>query len=148
MTIITNLRTYQFEIQSKSLSQSSDEELVYVARFFYPDEAEDNIIPEVEDLSVLADIPVTKPYNYNYTLEGPDDISPLEIFDDGINTYFKFSRDVLANIIGIKSTADGENSNLTMRYKGEYIYVNAVSRGFIISSKDAEVSIFNEGYAR
>ncbi len=37
MTIITNLRTYQFDIRSGEYDGQADEELVYVIRFFYPE---------------------------------------------------------------------------------------------------------------
>lgn len=36
MTIITNKRTYQFDIRSGEYDGKADEELVYVVRFFYP----------------------------------------------------------------------------------------------------------------
>lgn len=37
MTILTNKRTYQFDIMSKMPDENLDKELVYVVRFFYPD---------------------------------------------------------------------------------------------------------------
>jgi type IV secretion system protein VirB9 len=37
MTIITNKRTYQFDLLSKSPDEDFEKELVYVLRFFYPD---------------------------------------------------------------------------------------------------------------
>ncbi|KKB96702.1 Type IV secretion system protein virB9 precursor [Candidatus Arcanobacter lacustris] len=37
MTIITNKRTYQFDIVSKLPSENFDKELAYVVRFFYPE---------------------------------------------------------------------------------------------------------------
>lgn len=36
MTIITNKRTYQFDIVSKELEYEDDKDLVYVVRFYYP----------------------------------------------------------------------------------------------------------------
>ena len=36
MTIITNKRTYQFDLFSKASTDLDDNELVYVLRFFYP----------------------------------------------------------------------------------------------------------------
>ncbi|RYE06593.1 MAG: hypothetical protein EOP33_01825 [Rickettsiaceae bacterium] len=36
MTIITNKRTYQFDIVAKELEQGEEEDLVYVLRFYYP----------------------------------------------------------------------------------------------------------------
>lgn len=38
MTIITSKHTYQFELESKDPSNSLDEQLVYVVRFYYPDQ--------------------------------------------------------------------------------------------------------------
>lgn len=37
MTIITNKRTYQFDIRSGEYTGKADEELVYTVRFYYPD---------------------------------------------------------------------------------------------------------------
>lgn len=36
MTIITNVRTYQFDIVSKELEDGDEKDLVYVIRFYYP----------------------------------------------------------------------------------------------------------------
>jgi type IV secretion system protein VirB9 len=36
MTIITNKRTYQFDIVAKELEDDEDKDLVYVIRFYYP----------------------------------------------------------------------------------------------------------------
>lgn len=45
MSIITNKRAYQFDIQSGEYDGKSDQELVYVVRFFYPDTKLPNSIP-------------------------------------------------------------------------------------------------------
>jgi len=36
MTIITNKRTYQFDIVAKELEEGEEKDLVYVIRFYYP----------------------------------------------------------------------------------------------------------------
>ena len=36
MTIITNKRTYQFDIVAKELEDGEEKDLVYVIRFYYP----------------------------------------------------------------------------------------------------------------
>lgn len=38
MTVITNKRTYQFDVMSKLPDENIDNELVYVVRFYYPDQ--------------------------------------------------------------------------------------------------------------
>ncbi len=39
MTIITNKRTYQFDVVSKELEEGREKDLVYVVRFYYPKKA-------------------------------------------------------------------------------------------------------------
>jgi type IV secretion system protein VirB9 len=46
MTIITNRRTYQFDIRSGEYNGQADEELVYVVRFFYPSAKAKKVIPQ------------------------------------------------------------------------------------------------------
>lgn len=147
MTVITNLRAYQFEVQSKSLSYAADEELVYVLRFFYPDSEHDEIKPEVEKSSVVESIAIPKPFNYNYSIKGPDKMAPIEIFDDGINTYFKFPNSVPRNAIRIQEAqSKSKGTELNVRYKGSYLYVNTVTKEFLILSGKESVSVFNEDY--
>lgn len=40
LTILTNKRAYQFDLFSKKIGRNIDKELVYVLRFFYPEELE------------------------------------------------------------------------------------------------------------
>jgi type IV secretion system protein VirB9 len=54
MTVITNKRTYQFDIMSKLPEENFNKELVYVVRFFYPElhnKANDNTVINNEDLA-------------------------------------------------------------------------------------------------
>ncbi len=37
MTVITNKRTYEFDIVAKELEEGEEKDLVYVIRFFYPE---------------------------------------------------------------------------------------------------------------
>lgn len=55
MTIVTNKRTYQFDLISKMPDDRLDEELVYVVRFYYPDArrarvAAESITPPMEPM--------------------------------------------------------------------------------------------------
>ncbi|AIF81508.1 type IV secretion system protein VirB9 [endosymbiont of Acanthamoeba sp. UWC8] len=146
MTIITNMRTYQFEIQSRLLSYTIDEELVYVVRFFYPDDETDQIKPQVKSFSEQDAIPVVKPFNFNYTLSGADRIAPIKIFDDGINTFFEFPS--TRNVPQI-STVNGKTSvKLVPKIKGKYIVVNTVAPEFELSDNTDIVKVYNENYKK
>lgn len=43
MTIITNKRAYQFDLFSKKIDSSLHKDLVYVMRFYYPEEAKEEV---------------------------------------------------------------------------------------------------------
>ncbi len=144
MTIITNLRTYQLEIQSRLLSYTTDEELVYVVRFFYPDDT-DQIKPQVKSVREHDTIPVVQPFNFNYTLSGPDRFAPLKIFDDGTNTFFEFNN---KNIPQFKALQGSKLVNLVPKQKGKYIVVNSVSSEFELSDGKDVVKVYNENYKK
>ncbi len=45
MTVVTNRRAYQFDLRSTSSTVTPNEELVYVVRFFYPDDRKNRLAP-------------------------------------------------------------------------------------------------------
>lgn len=146
MTVITNLRSYQFEIESKSASSSRDDELTFVVRFFYPDNSDDKILPQIETQQVDS-APVEKPFNYNYTMSKPNKLSPTEVFDDGIGTFFKFEQNAFTDMPKFQAKDKNGTSELIPQHRGLYIYVNKISKEFIISDKKKVVHIFNQEYS-
>ncbi len=142
MTILTNRRSYQFDIESRPLTYAVDEELVYVVRFFFPDSDFDATRPQIAAIEVDP-IPVVKPFNFCYTLTGPDKVAPVKIFDDGINTFFKLPDcnevpkfDLIENGVAIPQTP---------RRKGEYIILNSVAHHYRLTFKGNQVvDVFNE----
>jgi type IV secretion system protein VirB9 len=142
MTILTNKRAYQFEVQSKLLSYTVDEELVYVVRFFYPEEDFDKNRPQItakED----NPIPVVKPFNFNYSLSGPDAIAPIKVFDDGINTFFKFD-DNLPSLPKFESKQEEQYIELQPKRRSDYIILNTIAPEFRLSQGNKIVTVYNE----
>lgn len=140
MTILTSKRTYHMEVQSKGQSSGADEELAYVIRFFYP--SDDFNLAKSEVVAKDVDpIPTVKPFNFNYTLSGADDIAPLKVFDDGINTFFKFPEG-----IGALPTfeVEGASGALTPRQKGAYIIINVVADKIRLVKNNHVVTVYNE----
>ena len=142
MTIITNKRVYHLEVQSKLLSYTVDEELVYVVRFFYPDQDYDTTKSQVISHDVEP-IPSIKPFNFNYTLTGPESIAPIKVFDDGTNTFFKFD-DKLQIIPSIATKVDEGVLPLEPRKRGDYIVVDRVANEFELKLNSNVVNVFNE----
>lgn len=142
MTILTNKRAYQMEVQSKMQSSSVDEELVYVVRFFYPEDDFDQQRPEIRAKEV-APIPVVRPFNFNYTMTGSDAIAPVKIFDDGINTFFKF-HERMNGLPKFEALIDGKYIEQVPRKKGEYIVLNTVASEVKLSFNKQVVLVFND----
>lgn len=143
MTIITNKRVYQLEVQSKLLSYTIDEELVYVVRFFYPSEDFDLNRPNIITTNKQEPIPTVKPFNFNYTLTGSETLAPVKIFDDGINTFFKFDKNL--QMLPVFSIKDGEKiTELEPRIKGEYIIINKIAQNMDITLGKEVVTVYNE----
>ncbi len=143
MTILTNKRSYQFEVQSKLLSYTIDEELVYVVRFFFPDADFDKTRPAIVSNETKEIIPAITPYNFNYSLTGPEAISPVKIFDDGVNTFFKFD-DKLQVIPVISVKSEKGVLPLEPRKRGDYVIVNSIGKEFELTLNNNVVNVYNE----
>lgn len=91
MTLITNKRTYFFELYAEETLDIRDPGMVFNVKFLYPDEEEE------EHLQVLAqngnntpDLAKPEKLNFLYSLSGHEEIAPIKIFDDGEYTYMQF----------------------------------------------------------
>jgi type IV secretion system protein VirB9 len=77
MTVITNVRTYNFD-----LAPASSAQMAYTVRFHYPP-------PPAAEEEELADAAAEG----RYRLGGDKALRPSEISDDGIHTYIRWPRD-------------------------------------------------------
>jgi type IV secretion system protein VirB9 len=154
MTVVTNLRAYQFDLRSSSSDAVfGSAELTYVVRFFYPDEATSargrsfNAVtpPPAQPVAMSAPEPlgIASPYNYRYTYTGPTSIAPIKIYDDGKMTFFKFPPAVSPQIAVV--TAKGETLDVPVtRLADGLVSVNAVAPRFSIRQGTEQVTVFNE----
>lgn len=141
MTVITNKRTYNFELHARTAESINDPELVFVMRFVYGRNsgiAVNTFIDAVPD-------PLLEPekYNFNYSLTGVEEISPIRIFDDGEFTYFEF-RDKNADVPAFFMVhSDGSESLINFRTRGNYIVVERVAAQFTLRNGRDIVCVFN-----
>ena len=153
MTVVTNLRAYQFDLRSSSADAVfGSAELTYVVRFFYPDEASlmrvANYSPALSPappaiVSTPEPLASPSPYNYRYTFTGPTTIAPVKIYDDGRMTFFKFPITAAPQIAVI--TSKGEALDVPITRLGEgLVSVNAVAPRFSIRQGADQVIVFNE----
>jgi len=144
MTVITSKRVYHFELMAKEAKGINDKDLIFVAKFVYPDEKDKNLVsfpkapisdePDLRDLS---------PYNFNYKYTGEPAIAPVKIFDNGEFTYFQFAKKN-AEIPAIFSVdSQGFESLVNFRSAGSYIIVERVSPQFTLRNGDQIVCVYN-----
>jgi type IV secretion system protein VirB9 len=162
MTVVTNKRAYQFDLrEAGSAALLPSEELVYVIRFYYPDEPGMAPPPPVIDVSAIAPSPaveaaplapitpsstVTAPaaLNYNYTFTGNGVATPTKIYDDGHSTYFTFSTPSLKPRVAVIS-ASGKEIPIPTTRNGEGIWmVGTIASRFIIKSGNSRITVYNE----
>lgn len=141
LTVVTDRRAYQFDLQSTSHTRGNEDRLVYVARFYYPDEDWDQPQPVEAPAALLAPAAETQ-YNFNYTYSGPDAIAPVKIFDDGAMTYFQFPAGQTPTIARVG--ADQYEVPVQARMQGGYHVVPGTAGQFALRSGDQVVCVFNE----
>ncbi len=91
MTLITNKRTYFFELYGEEAMDIRDPDMIFAVRFLYPDEEDGGDIMKNYKTAIKdPDLAHSEKYNFNYTISGNEDIAPIKIFDDGEFTYLQF----------------------------------------------------------
>jgi type IV secretion system protein VirB9 len=156
MTIITDKRIYLMEISSSYCSEY-DEDIIYVARFYYSDPVMDiplkstnrgtlsGKLTQVENRSEsMASVVNDARYNYSYTFSGGGkDIVPIKVFDDGKKTYFVF-KDNNAVVPSIFKVDDGKEEQLDYSISDNYIVINDITEQFSLRLGSELICVFNE----
>lgn len=145
MTLITNKRTYLFELHANETDDIDDPNMIFIMRFIYPDSADSISLGGGKYLDGVPDIE-NEPSKYNlaYTISGSDEVAPLKIFDDGEFTYFQF-RDKNAEVPAFYWVDSENNENIiNYRTRGDYIVVERVASRFTLRHGADIVCVFNE----
>jgi type IV secretion system protein VirB9 len=165
MTVLTNKRSYQFDLKSVNAEKSAEkgaeknDSNIYVAKFFYPEERKMPWHPPVVTAPVAAPMSpppmaVTPPpamtpptagnLNYNYTYAGPDNLAPLQVFDDGKSTFIIY-RPLPATLPMVYTVDKGGKEQLTSSYlRDEMLVIDTLAGQLSLKSDSGTVTIYNE----
>ena len=173
LTVVTDRRTYQFDLKSIGNASGNEGRLVYIARFYYPEDGwvsgdtaspaapmSSNIQPAAFPVAPMAqpapssplNQPVSVPVdanakNYNYTFSGSDVAAPIKIFDDGNSTYFQFKDNRNSPSIRVIGAANNEIP-VNVTRQGEYWVAPVVAAKFSVRNNGQMVCVFNEQVSR
>jgi type IV secretion system protein VirB9 len=150
LTVITNLRSYLFDIQSTKGDLPRREDLVYLVRFYYPDEyinrsATSGDLPAIypdQMQSVSSPQNQLPALNFEYSFSGEPANAPVKVFDDGASTYFKFKSAAKISVV----SKDGQK--IPVKYSPTsdgFMKVQTLSDRFYVEYENGgSIEIFNE----
>lgn len=149
MTLITNKRTYFFELYAQETKDIRDPNMVFNVRFIYPDEESEEHIKSYTQSSGSLDLSHPEHYNFNYSISGNEEIAPVKVFDDGEFTYLQF-RDKNAELPAIFAV-DEELRESMVNYRlstntPNLIIVEQVFHKLSIRHGKKITCIFNEAF--
>ncbi|MDG1286069.1 MAG: P-type conjugative transfer protein VirB9 [Rickettsiales bacterium] len=147
MTLLTNKRTYLFELHAEEAESIEDPNLIWVMKFIYPTQTFVSKKKKKEKLR-KPEIDGYENFNFNYSIRGSQIFAPVKIYDDGEFTYFEF-RDKNASIPAFYHV-DAQNNEalINFRARGDKIIVERVSSRFTLRHGNEIVCVYNEALAR
>lgn len=137
MTVLTNQRSYNFQLESSNAKVGNTYEL----KFIYP---ENIALYQQSAVASSQNIPPTQ-YNWKYSFTGDKSQAPIQAFDNGKFTYFKFKQCGTSSLPAIFSV-DSDRSETLLNYhmEGEYVVINRVAKQFTLRNGGHVTCVFND----
>jgi type IV secretion system protein VirB9 len=140
MTVLTNLRHYNFQLTSANSQSPRDQ--IYELKFLYPDENDGTA--SYSKATNPAQCNPTQ-CNWKYSFTGDKAIAPIQAFDDGRFTYFKFRSTGIRTMPAIFSVDKNRNESLVNYHMQDgYIVVNRVGKQFTLRNGDEVTCVYND----
>jgi type IV secretion system protein VirB9 len=139
MTVVTDKRSYLFQLTARPISRVKPGDLTYLVRFTYP--------PEPKAAIIAPPPPPAPPERRNiaYTYTGARELVPSEVFDDGRFTYFKWPESASAPAVFLLSKEGGENL-VNSSFRDGYLVVEQVAQGFRLRNGKAVTTVINTAW--
>lgn len=136
MTVLTNLNSYNFQIDS------NDENVTptYKLQFIYPDAGFDS----AGLTNAVTNFDPDK-INWKYSFTGSRDLAPVEAFDNGQFTYFKFKNDGISHLPSVFIVKTDKTETLVNYHmQGDYLVINTLAKQFTFRDGSTVTSIYND----
>lgn len=136
MTVVTNLRSYVFDLTAYPRSRAT-ERMLYQLSFSYP------VDPEEEEAEAQPVEASPQDLNLDYSFSGNRELRPARVFDDGRFTYFQFAEDVDVPAIFVIGV-DGGEELVNRQVRGEYTVVDRVAGEFVLRYGRSHLRVRND----
>lgn len=156
MTVITDKRVYMFKLigQTKWEQKKGGDTETYALRFTYPHERtlalerKSEAIAQLENQTIIPGHTIDpNKLNHDYGYKGEDALKPVQVFDDGVFTYFQFAENqTIPAIFFVDNVTGGANREQLVNYhhRGNYLVVERVGVQFALRVEERLLCIFNK----
>ena len=139
MTVVTNLRRYNFELISAAPTTRRAQ--TFDIRFIYPNE-------ELAAASRPAETPASdatppESWNFAYSYTGAKSNVPARVFDDGKATFFQWLGSGETPAVFVVG-ADGRETLVNTATRGRYFIVDQVAAHFVLRNGAQVTQVFND----
>ncbi len=147
LTVITDKRTYNFELRNASEADCNKGRVAYELRFRYPPEAPAGtpVTAKKGPVDPNAFLPPAEKRNTAYSYTGSTELVPLRVFDDGLSTYFRWSASVSTPAV---YALNNDNSESIVNYsaRGDYLVVEQLARAYVLRRGNLRAVLYNDTY--
>lgn len=155
MTVVTDKRVYLFKLSGLENDEMkrTGKTPTYALRFKYPHEKTLAMERKAEAIAQLSNQTVIPGHtidpeklNHNYGYKGDSSFKPVQVFDDGVFTYFQFEEhSKIPSIFFVDDIVGGSNREQLINYhnRGNYIVVERVGSQFALRIDDQIICVYN-----
>lgn len=145
MTIMTNKRTYHFELDAVEAASVMEDDVLFYIKFMYPEADDKNIVMfnQVRHRSDLPDLRNIDAYNFDYEFSGSENIAPVKVFDDSTFTYFEFNENNYEMPAIYMVDSSGYESLVNYRMVENYVVVEQIASQFTLRSGADIICVYN-----
>ena len=138
MTVSTSRHQYAFELFSRNGAACQRGSTVYTLRFSYPnDPASDPTAPTPASR--------IEQRNSAYTFSGARDNVPTRVFDNGRQTFFRWSEGSTTPAVYAMGS-DKSETLVSFTNKGDYLVADQVAPAFVLRRGSAVAVLYNDAY--
>ena len=147
LTVITDKRTYNFELRNAPEADCNKGRVAYELRFHYPPETPTGtpVAGPKTPVDPNAFLPPAEKRNTAYSYTGSADLVPLRVFDDGLSTYFRWSASAQTPAV-YALNSDNSESIVNYSARGDYLVVEQVARAYVLRRGNLRAVLYNDAY--